>query len=157
MSVSGDRSVWDCKLLRLKWKCNRICSTIIDTSRNPHLTNSCHCLHQNNYCNKSQHCSFSRETLLSSRIILYHTLFISSSGLLHQRDPLWPTYICAWYFFISNFKLRWLLVYFETFKVFHVAQLFGRSCSVLNYLTCTPGSKALMHIMWPCVLCKWVF
>ena len=92
--------------------------------------------------------------------LLYHSLFtFSSSGLLHQRGPLWPTYSSAWDFFISNFKpskvyyqftLRHLEGFFFCFFLFFPV---AGPVSTLNYLTRTPGSKALMRPVRPlCVM-----
>ena len=93
---------------------------------------------------------------MSSRIILYHTLFTSSSGLLHQRGPLSDPLTSLH----DNFSFQTLSrVRVYEFILMHLKSSalpgpFCRSSSVLNYLTCTPGSKALMHLTRPRVLCK---
>lgn len=101
-------------------------------------------------------CSFSRET--SSRITtpLSYFIYFFKWVIAPKGSTLTHLQLCR---IIFHFKLKaeqtLSSIYHKTQGVFPVAGLSLLSTSALNYLTCTTGSKALMHLMQPCVLCKW--
>lgn len=134
----------------------KICLVITETSRNhiwqTAVTASINIMVIINH----NACSFSRET--SSRITtpLSHFIYFFKWVIAPKGSTLTHLQLCR---IIFHFKLKaeqtWSSIYHETLGVFPVAGLSLLSTSVLNCLTCTTESKATMHLMWPCVLCKW--
>lgn len=92
-----------------------------------------------------------KRLVMSSQITNPSSYFIS---LWHQREWNWPTYHVACKFHSFNTKLTKVYNLFKEISSFLCSTAPQWSISVLNYLTCTPGSKALMFPMRPCVLCK---